>query len=36
MIEVEYYREVIKEWLKDPDLNIKALYLGLDEGLKII
>lgn len=35
VIEVEYYGEVIKEWSKDPDMNIKALHLGLDEGLEI-
>ncbi|TFF87673.1 MAG: hypothetical protein EU550_02815 [Promethearchaeota archaeon] len=35
-IEMEHYEEVIKEWLRDPDLNIKALQLGIDEGTKII
>lgn len=35
-IEIEYYEEVIKEWLRDPDKNIKALHLGLKEGEKII
>ncbi|MFW9881635.1 MAG: 2-oxoacid:acceptor oxidoreductase family protein [Candidatus Thorarchaeota archaeon] len=35
-IEVEHYEEVIKEWLRDPDSNIKALHLGLEEGVKII
>ena len=35
-IEVEHYEEVIKEWLRDPDVNIKALHLGLKEGIKII
>jgi len=34
-IEVEHYEEVIKEWLRDPDTNIKALHLGIDEGKKI-
>jgi indolepyruvate ferredoxin oxidoreductase beta subunit len=35
-IEIEHYEEVIKEWLRDPDLNIKALHIGLEEGKKII
>lgn len=35
-IEINNYEEVIKEWLRDPDLNIKALHLGLNEGSKII
>ncbi|MFX1530055.1 MAG: hypothetical protein ACFFBC_02980, partial [Promethearchaeota archaeon] len=35
-IELEYYEEVIKEWLRDPDINIKALNLGLKEGEKSI
>lgn len=35
-IEMAHYEEVIKEWLRDPDLNIKALQLGLEEGSKII
>jgi indolepyruvate ferredoxin oxidoreductase beta subunit len=35
-IDLEYYEEVIKEWLREPDSNIKALHLGLEEGFKII
>jgi len=35
-IEITHYEEVIKEWLRDPDLNIKAMQLGLEEGNKII
>jgi len=35
-IEVEHYEEVIKEWLRDPDFNIKALHLGLEKGKEII
>ena len=35
-IEIEHYEEVIKEWLRDPDQNIKALQLGMEEGKKII
>ena len=35
-IEIEHYEEVIKEWLRDPDDNIKALNLGIKEGEKII
>jgi len=35
-IEIEHYEEVIKEWLRDPDTNIKALHLGINEGIKIM
>ncbi|MHA1291352.1 MAG: 2-oxoacid:acceptor oxidoreductase family protein [Promethearchaeota archaeon] len=35
-IEIQHYEEVIKEWLRDPDINIKALHIGLNEGAKII
>jgi indolepyruvate ferredoxin oxidoreductase beta subunit len=35
-IEIKHYEEVIKEWLSDADLNIKALRLGYQEGKKII
>jgi indolepyruvate ferredoxin oxidoreductase beta subunit len=35
-IEIEHYEEVIKEWLRDIDLNIKALHLGLKKGKEII
>ncbi|MFX0071667.1 MAG: 2-oxoacid:acceptor oxidoreductase family protein [Candidatus Hermodarchaeota archaeon] len=35
-IEIEYYEEVIKEWLRDPDMNIKALHLGIKKGKDII
>ena len=35
-IEIEYYEEVIKEWLREPDNNIKALHLGLEKGKEII
>ena len=35
-IEMEHYEEVIKEWLRDPDKNIKALHLGMKEGKKIL
>lgn len=34
-IDVEHYEEVIKEWLRDSDTNIKALHLGIDEGKKV-
>ncbi len=34
-IDVENYEEVIKEWLGDPDSNIQALHLGIDEGKKV-
>ncbi|MHA2393963.1 MAG: 2-oxoacid:acceptor oxidoreductase family protein [Promethearchaeota archaeon] len=35
-IEIDYYEEVIKEWLRDADSNIKALHLGIEKGSKII
>jgi indolepyruvate ferredoxin oxidoreductase beta subunit len=35
-IDLEYYEEVIKEWLRDPDINIKALHLGIEKGKEII
>jgi indolepyruvate ferredoxin oxidoreductase beta subunit len=35
-IEIEYYEEVIKEWLPDPDSNIKALHIGIEKGKEII
>ena len=35
-IEIEHYEEVIKEWLRDPDDNIRALHLGIEKGKKII
>ena len=35
-IEFENYEEVIKEWLPDPDTNIKALQLGVRKGKNII
>ena len=35
-IEIEHYEEVIKEWLRVPDDNIKALHLGLEKGKEII
>jgi Pyruvate/2-oxoacid:ferredoxin oxidoreductase gamma subunit len=35
-IEIEYYEEVIKEWLQEPDKNIKALNLGLQEGIRVM
>jgi len=35
-IEIEHYEEVIKEWLREPDSNIKALYLGIEKGKEII
>ncbi len=35
-IELEHYEEVIKEWLRDPDKNIKSIHLGFEEGTKII
>ncbi len=35
-IEIEHYEEVIKEWLRDPVTNIKALHLGIEKGKEII
>lgn len=35
-IEMEHYEEVIKEWLRDPNSNIEALHLGINEGKNII
>jgi len=35
-IELGNYEEVIKERLRDPDLNIEALHLGIKEGSKIL
>ena len=35
-IDIEHYEEVIKEWLRDPNINIRALHLGVEEGTKII
>lgn len=35
-IEIDHYEEVIKEWLREPDSNIKALHLGIEKGRDII
>ena len=35
-IKIEHYEEVIREWLREPENNIKALHLGIEEGNKII
>ena len=35
-INVKYFEEVIQEWLRDPEDNIKALHIGIEEGTKII
>jgi len=35
-IEIKHYEEVIKEWLRDPDINIKALHLGIEKGKEIL
>jgi indolepyruvate ferredoxin oxidoreductase beta subunit len=35
-IEIKFYEEVIKQWLRDPDKNIKALHIGIEEGKRII
>jgi len=35
-IEIEYYEEIIKEWLRDPEINIQALHLGIEKGKEII
>ena len=33
-IEISHYEEVIREWLSDPELNIQALHLGINEAKK--
>ncbi len=35
-IEMKHYEAVVKEWLRDPEVNIDALHLGFEEGKKII
>lgn len=35
-IEIKHYEEVIRERLRDPEENIRALHIGLEEGKKII
>ena len=35
-IEIKHYEEVIREWLRDPEKNIKALHLGIEKGKDII
>jgi Pyruvate/2-oxoacid:ferredoxin oxidoreductase gamma subunit len=35
-IEIEHYEEVIKEWLRDPEMNIKALHIGIEKGIKVL
>lgn len=35
-IEIEHYEEVIKEWFRDPETNIRALHFGINEGRNII
>jgi len=35
-IEIEDFEEVIKEWLRNPEINIKALHLGIEKGKEII
>ncbi|MHA1689316.1 MAG: 2-oxoacid:acceptor oxidoreductase family protein [Promethearchaeota archaeon] len=35
-IELKFYEEVIEEWLREPDLNIKALHLGFEKGKELI
>jgi indolepyruvate ferredoxin oxidoreductase beta subunit len=35
-IKIAHYEEVIREWLRNPEYNIKALHIGLNEGQKII
>jgi indolepyruvate ferredoxin oxidoreductase beta subunit len=35
-IEIEHYEKVIKEWLRNPQKNIEALHMGLEQGKKII
>ena len=35
-IEVEHYEEVIKEHLRDVDMNIKAFHIGFEKGKELI
>ena len=35
-IEIEHYEEVIKEWLRDSEENIRALHLGIEKGIDFI
>ena len=35
-IEMNHYEEVIKEWLREPDVNIKALHFGVEKGKETI
>jgi len=35
-IEIENYEEVIKERLREPQINLKALHLGLENGRKMM
>ncbi|MBY9005445.1 MAG: 2-oxoacid:acceptor oxidoreductase family protein [Candidatus Lokiarchaeota archaeon] len=35
-IEIRHYEEVIREWLRDPNMNIKALHLGIERGKEIV
>jgi len=35
-IEIEHYEEAIKEWLRDPDINIKALHIGFKKGIEVL
>jgi Pyruvate/2-oxoacid:ferredoxin oxidoreductase gamma subunit len=34
-IETQHYEEVINEWLKNPEVNIEALYIGIDKAKKL-
>jgi Pyruvate/2-oxoacid:ferredoxin oxidoreductase gamma subunit len=34
-IETQHYEEVINEWLKNPEINIEALHMGIDEAKKL-
>ncbi|MFO7796140.1 MAG: 2-oxoacid:acceptor oxidoreductase family protein [Promethearchaeia archaeon] len=35
-IKIKHYEEVIREWLRDPEKNIRALHLGIEKGNQII
>ncbi len=35
-IKIEHYEQVIEEWLRDPDDNIKALHMGIEKGKEIV
>ena len=35
-IDINHYEEVINEWLREPNVNIEALHLGLEKGIDLL